>query len=76
VRLDEEDGHLTLEVHDNGGGVSEEQLSAGSSLGILGMRERARLLGGELTIAGALGAGTTVRVRNPETQPGPPKDGK
>ena len=76
MRLDEEDGHLTLEVHDNGGGVSEEQLSAGSSLGILGMRERARLLGGELTIAGALGAGTTVRVRIPETHPTLPKDGK
>jgi PAS domain S-box-containing protein len=76
VRLDEEDGNLTLEVHDNGGGIREEQLSAGSSLGILGMRERARLLGGELTLAGALGAGTTVRVRIPETHPTPPKDGK
>jgi len=76
VRLDEEDGHLTLEVHDNGGGVSDAQLSAGGSLGILGMRERARLLGGELTIAGALGAGTTVRVRIPETHPTLPKDGK
>jgi len=76
VRLAEEDGHLTLEVHDNGGGVSEEQLSAGSSLGILGMRERARLLGGELTIAGALGAGTTARVRIPGPHPILPKDGK
>jgi signal transduction histidine kinase len=76
VRLADEDGNLTLKVHDNGKGVSEEQLSAGSSLGILGMRERALLLGGELTIAGALGAGTTVRVRIPETHPTPPKDGK
>jgi len=69
VRLDAEDGHLTLEVHDNGGGVSEEQPSAGGPLGILGMRERARLLGGELAIAGALGAGTTVKVWIPETHP-------
>ncbi len=76
VRLAENDGNLTLEVHDNGGGVSEEQLAAGSSLGILGMRERARLLGGEVTIAGTLGAGTTVRVRIPETHPTPPKDDK
>jgi PAS domain S-box-containing protein len=69
VRLAEEDGNLTLEVHDNGKGVSEEQLSVGSSLGILGMQERTLLLGGEFTIAGALGAGTTVRVRIPETGP-------
>ena len=75
VRLDEENGYLTLEVHDNGRGVSEEQLSAGSSLGILGMRERARLLGGELTFGGAIGTGTTVRVRIPETHP-KPKDVK
>jgi signal transduction histidine kinase len=74
VRLAEKNGNLTLEVHDNGEGVSEEQLTSGSSLGILGMRERALLLGGELTIAGALGAGTTVRVRIPETHPTSPKD--
>jgi PAS domain S-box-containing protein len=74
VRLAENDGELTLEVHDNGKGVSEEQLGSGSSLGILGMRERALLLGGELTIAGTLGEGTTVRVRIPETHPTSPKD--
>jgi PAS domain S-box-containing protein len=76
VRLAKPDGNLTLEVHDNGRGVSEEQLSAGSSLGILGMRERAVLLGGELTITGARGEGTTVRVQIPETHPTPPKDDK
>jgi signal transduction histidine kinase len=76
VRLADEDDNLTLEVHDNGKGVSEEQLSASSSLGILGMRERALLLGGEFNIASALGAGTTVRVRIPETHPTLPKDGK
>jgi signal transduction histidine kinase len=67
VRLAKENGSLTLEVHDNGKGVREEHLSVGSSLGILGMRERALLLGGELTIAGAPGKGTTVSVRIPVT---------
>ncbi len=76
VRMAKEDGNLTLEVHDNGNGLSKEQLPAGSSLGILGMRERALLLGGELTITGAPGEGTTVRVRIPDTHPTPPKDGK
>jgi len=66
VRLAKLDGSLALEIHDNGKGISEEQLSADSSLGILGMRERALLLGGELAITGAPGKGTTVRIRIPE----------
>jgi signal transduction histidine kinase len=66
VRLAKEDGGLILEVHDNGRGISEEQLSADSSLGILGMRERALLLGGALGISGTPGEGTTIKVRIPE----------
>jgi len=66
VRLAKEGGGLTLEVHDNGTGIREEQLAADGSLGILGMRERALLLGGELAISGAPGEGTTVKVRIPE----------
>jgi signal transduction histidine kinase len=41
IRLGQEDGVIILEVRDNGRGIDEEQLSAGRSLGILGMRERA-----------------------------------
>jgi signal transduction histidine kinase len=67
IRLAKEDGSLILEIHDNGRGISEEQLAADSSLGILGMRERALLLGGELTISGAPGQGTTIKARIPET---------
>ncbi len=67
MRLAQEDGSLILEVRDNGKGISEERLSAGRPLGILGMRERALLLGGELAISGAPGDGTTIRVRIPGT---------
>ena len=66
VHLFQEEGYLNLEVHDNGKGISKRQLSTGGSLGILGMRERALLLGGEFTIGGAPGKGTTVRARIPE----------
>jgi signal transduction histidine kinase len=65
VRLVKEQGSLILEVHDNGKGVSKEELSAGRSLGILGMRERALLLGGKLAIGGAPALGTRVTVRIP-----------
>jgi signal transduction histidine kinase len=65
VRLAKESDGLTLEVHDNGKGISEDEASADSSLGILGMRERAVLLGGELAIGGAPGEGTTMKVRIP-----------
>jgi PAS domain S-box-containing protein len=67
VRLGRENGKIVLEVRDNGRGIAAEQLSSGRSLGILGMRERALLLGGELTITGAPGKGTTVKVLIPET---------
>ena len=73
VRLAKEEGNLWLEIRDNGGGIREEQLAGGRSLGILGMRERAILLGGELNISGSPENGTTVKVRIPEAntvQPG------
>jgi len=69
VRMACEGGDLTLEVYDNGKGINGDQLSNRASFGILGMRERAMLLGGELTISSPPGKGTTVRVRIPEVHP-------
>jgi signal transduction histidine kinase len=66
VKLGRENGRIVLEVRDNGCGIAEEQLSTVRSLGILGMRERAVLLGGELTISGAPQKGTTLKVLIPE----------
>jgi signal transduction histidine kinase len=65
ARLAAEGAHLTLEVYDNGKGISQETLRKGS-LGILGMRERATLLGGDLSIMCPPGQGTEVRVRIPQ----------
>jgi len=67
ARLSKENSSLVLEIHDNGKGISEEGLSGKFSLGILGMRERALLLGGTLTISSTLGKGTTVRVLIPDS---------
>ncbi len=65
VRLDQNNGHLKLQVRDNGGGIRKSKLSDPQSLGILGMRERAMLVGGELAITRARGKGTTVTVKIP-----------
>jgi PAS domain S-box-containing protein len=56
---------LMLEVQDDGKGVPEGVLVGRRSLGILGMRERAKSCGGELGIESQPGQGTTVRVRLP-----------
>jgi signal transduction histidine kinase len=61
------------EVRDNGNGFSEEQLTAANSLGLLGMLERALPLGGELTINGVPGKGTTVRVQIPRSHRAQPE---
>ena len=53
---------LTLSVTDNGRGVSEQNISAHSSLGFIGMRERVHSLGGVLTISRIPEGGTSIRV--------------
>ena len=65
VNLRQEEGALLLEVKDNGRGISEAELNDTRSIGVLGMRERAALLQGELQITGVPGQGTTVAVRIP-----------
>jgi PAS domain S-box-containing protein len=56
---------LRLEVRDDGLGVSPEHAHGSHSLGLLGVRERARRLGGFAVITGEPGKGTLVRVSIP-----------
>lgn len=56
---------LSLEVTDNGRGISPEELAGRRSLGLVGIRERAIGCGGELEIQGEAGRGTVVKVRIP-----------
>lgn len=75
VRLAEEMGKLVLEVKDNGRGITEAQMASNRSIGLLGMRERAVLLGGEFHIRGVAGKGTFVTVRIPLRR-APPNNGQ
>lgn len=68
IRLWKEDGLVCLvclEIADNGRGITDKELQSLYPLGLLGMKERARALGGSVDISGRSGTGTTVTVRIP-----------
>ena len=67
VRLAGANGHVMLEVRDNGRGISRAEIHNTKSIGLLGIRERAALLGGTLRIEGERGKGTTLTARIPKT---------
>jgi nitrate/nitrite-specific signal transduction histidine kinase len=67
VHLAEANGHVVLEVKDNGRGISEAEIHNTKSIGLLGIRERAGLLGGTLRIEGQRGKGTTLTARISKT---------
>ncbi len=67
VALQFGDGWLGLSVTDDGAGFDPESEFWGDtqSLGLPGMSERARLIGGRLTVTSQADRGTTVQVRVP-----------
>jgi PAS domain S-box-containing protein len=65
ISMKQDDGDLLLKVSDNGLGIAESDITDTTSLGILGMRERTVVFGGEVEINGEAGRGTTVMVRIP-----------
>ena len=65
IRLAGTPTFLELEISDNGIGCTSECLEGTRSLGLIGMRERALACGGEFSISGARGRGTTVALRIP-----------
>jgi PAS domain S-box-containing protein len=64
VHLTPDKSTLSLTVSDNGRGITIEETNSPTSLGLLGMRERAETLDGKLSIQGRLGR-TQVRVQIP-----------
>lgn len=65
IVLKKENEILYLIISDDGVGITEDQKTASSSLGIIGMRERTQYLGGDMKIEGEQGEGTTVILQLP-----------
>jgi PAS domain S-box-containing protein len=61
------DSRIALITHDNGIGFDSSAVERQGSLGLLGMKERAHLLGGDFKISSSPGKGTTVVVHIPLT---------
>lgn len=57
--------HLLIRVEDNGRGIDLRKDNKKQSLGILGMKERSRLIGAALSIGPRRGGGTTVELKIP-----------
>ena len=62
IQLKEANGSLTLEIKDNGKGITQSQVNDPKSLGLLGMKERAIIFGGSVEVRSSMNNGTTVRA--------------
>ena len=65
VRLAREGGDMVLTVRDNGCGITEKEIAHAHSIGLMGMKERATQVGGEVSFRGVPDQGTTVTMRVP-----------
>ena len=69
IYLYQEEGQLVASVRDRGRGFNlnavEANYNTRGSLGLLNIRERASLIGGECRIRSAEGEGTTIELRVP-----------
>jgi signal transduction histidine kinase len=70
VLLHQRDHDLTVSVTDNGKGFDVSHVTDPHAVGLIGMHERARLIGGTLVIRSAPGAGTAVSLAVPLSEKG------
>jgi signal transduction histidine kinase len=65
VSINENGKELFLEITDDGKGINNKVINSRNALGILGMKERAALLGGKLKITGVTNKGTHIKLTIP-----------
>jgi signal transduction histidine kinase len=63
LKLEYADRKVTLEVHDDGIGFNADSIGEFGHLGLVGMRERAQLIGGSLNITSKPGEGTAILLK-------------
>ncbi|MEA2206266.1 MAG: hypothetical protein QOE77_3042 [Blastocatellia bacterium] len=63
IQLRRESGEFLMRINDNGRGITAEESAGKHTLGLLGMRERAHLVGARIEITGSAGGGTEVIVK-------------
>jgi signal transduction histidine kinase len=68
VSLTGREHDIQLRVHDSGAGFDAMLASIGHGLGLTSMKERLRLVSGELSIDSKPGHGTTVLARVPRVE--------
>jgi two-component system, NarL family, sensor histidine kinase UhpB len=68
VTLTERNERFEMRIQDNGRGITEAQVADPAAIGLLGMRERAALIGGIFQITGHRGKGTIVSIHVPMTR--------
>jgi two-component system, NarL family, sensor histidine kinase UhpB len=69
INLSRQRGVTLMEIRDNGRGITDAQIAGPRTMGLLGMRERALALGGELRITRGPRSGTRLLVILPEGDP-------
>ena len=65
IDLSDAEDVLTLEINDNGKGISQSELNKPKAFGLRGLHERAKTVGGWLDISTRLGAGTSITLSVP-----------
>ena len=69
VAVEERDGRITVRVEDDGSGFdARQERGQPAGFGLLGMRERVTLVGGELSVASRPGEGTRISAVLPVTE--------
>jgi signal transduction histidine kinase len=63
IQVNEKDHELTMKISDNGKGIASEKLENPFSMGLLGMRERAGIIGAQLLIISHKNEGTTIQLK-------------
>jgi len=65
IRLSRNSDSIFFSIRDNGRGITKKEMTGNTSLGLVGIRERIRMVGGTLTVDGKPGKGTMLLVKVP-----------